>query len=90
MNHTKPDNGAYPHFKYDSSGVPYVDDTVTGLTKREDFAKAAMQGLLANAHYAQKSFELLKEDEDKIDATVARRSVEIADALIAELNKPKA
>jgi len=48
----------------------------TGLTKREEFAKAAMQGLCANPAYDSAS-------EEKIVGW----SVRVADALIFELNK---
>lgn len=43
-----------------------------GLTKREEFAKAAMQGLCANYSY---------------DGAISFNAVEIADALIAALSK---
>lgn len=51
-----------------------------GLTKREYFAAMAMQGLLAHncAHF---------KDEDLHEPGVAKRSLKLADALIAELNK---
>jgi hypothetical protein len=53
----------------------------TGMSLREYFAAKAMQGLLAA--YAGKEL-LLPSDE-----TAARKAVAYADALIAELNKPK-
>jgi hypothetical protein len=58
-----------------------------GLSKREYFAAMAMQGLQSKpimyvSHDSNKevSFELLRKEH-------ARRAVEIADALIEELNK---
>lgn len=47
-----------------------------GLTVRQDFAKAAMQGLCANLQIGQETPE-----------DVARYAVEQADALIEALNK---
>ena len=52
---------------------------VAGLTKRELFAAMAMQGELAS--YGP--------DPGPRTSSVARFSVEMADALIAELNKPQ-
>ena len=49
--------------------------TVIGLTKREYFTAMAMQGLLSGADYNPALMDLTKQ------------SVEIADALIDELNK---
>jgi hypothetical protein len=49
-------------------------DGPTGITLRQEFAKAAMQGYLA------KPFAMQIED-------VARRSVQAADTLLAELTK---
>ena len=46
-----------------------------GLTKREHFAAMAMQGLLSGAHFQAPLDEL------------CQQSVEVADALIKELNK---
>lgn len=53
--------------------------TVTGLTKREEFAKAAMQGLLSS-HYP---------DQQIYHGSVAAQAVIAADALLAELSKPQ-
>lgn len=51
-----------------------------GLTKREEFAKAAMQGMLANQATAR----------GDIAKVVAHEAVEYADALLAKLNaQPK-
>jgi hypothetical protein len=47
-----------------------------GLTKLEEFAKAAMQGLCANPHYAAYPPDV-----------IAKNAVEVARQTIAELNK---
>lgn len=64
---TNPDDPAYPN---DQQG------TYPGLTKREDFAKAAMIGFLANRDYS-----------DETPQVIGHLAVEQADAAIAELNK---
>ncbi|MBL4798309.1 MAG: hypothetical protein JKY50_12910 [Oleispira sp.] len=51
----------------------------SGLTKREHFAGLAMQGLLSNAN--------LSGDSDCAD--VIRDSMDMADALLAELERTK-
>lgn len=48
----------------------------SGMTKREEFTKAAMQGLCANPHA----------DDHDINE-IAAQAVELADATIAALNK---
>lgn len=50
-----------------------------GLTKREMFAMAAMQGLLSS----------LAPDESVTDELLAKSSVAVADALLAELERTK-
>lgn len=50
-----------------------VDVCATGLTRREYFAAKAMQGLLASS--------------EADDASIAKYSVALADALIRELEK---
>jgi len=55
----------------------------TGLTKREEFAKAAMQGFLAG----NKTIEDEGIARPMDLATIALASVRQADALIAKLNK---
>ena len=56
--------------------LPQFNHHSYGLTKREYFAAIAMQGILSNAH----SHSLSRKE-------VAISSVEMADALIEELNK---
>lgn len=76
----------------DATGRPYVFDDYDiqnkrrayGLTKREQFAMAAMQGILSSpletdklSHAANKSMKVF----------VVEQAVAIADALLAELGK---
>ena len=61
-----------------SPNSEYAHPDWYGLTKREYFAGLAMQGLLAHTG----SF-----GEPGSPGVLANRSVEMADALIAELNK---
>lgn len=56
---------------------------IDGLTKREEFSKAAIQGLLANSELRE-GFMGTKIPSSQ---TVATWAIEQADALIAELNK---
>jgi len=63
----------------DECAFPATDDvTSAGLTVRAEFAKAAMQGMLANPTI----------DGCTAHETIAHWSVYAADCLIAELNKP--
>ncbi len=57
----------------------YCDQT--GLTKREQFAMAAMQGLTANAGANLTS--------DSFHVSAAVKAVKCADALLAELERTK-
>ena len=69
------DEPAYPHQQIDSDGHHHATDS--GLTKREVFAKAAMQGMLANPHvFAEMSKE-----------KIVPESIKFADALLKELEK---
>ena len=51
-------------------------DSCSGLTKREYFAGLAMQGMLSSSDYATSTWN-----------TVAIEAVEVADALLKELEK---
>lgn len=74
------DEPIFPIDKYDpETGKESID---RGLTKREVFAAAAMQGLLS-ANMAG----ITSEDKTKL---VAQVSVRCGDALLAELAKEKA
>ena len=57
---------------------PSAFPTATGLTKREEFAKAAMQGILAHTRDVQ---WVMPPEQ------VAKLAVQHADALLAELAK---
>lgn len=69
---TNPNDAAFSNAT-DYAGNPTVG---YGLTKREEFAKAAMQGLIASDHEVNWNAK-----------QIATFAVEQADALIAELNK---
>ncbi|MCC4588736.1 hypothetical protein LL962_16780 [Xanthomonas sp. NCPPB 1067] len=66
------------------------DQRVESLTKREEFAKAAMQGIIGCA-YHQDGYERVSRyaamHDMQVIHWVARASVELADALLAELEK---
>lgn len=51
-----------------------------GLTKRQAFAQAAMEGMLAND-------DAWPDDHDPVHVRLCRRAVEYADALLNELAK---
>lgn len=72
---TNPNDPAYPVTFEDGMAEKFT----TGLTKREEFAKAAMQGLLVNKSDSR------NKSSDDIFRSVAILSVRYADALIAEL-----
>lgn len=57
----------------------------SGLTKREQFAMAAMQGLLSGVHGDSSLYDAAPEWVRNI----SEASVEFADALLAELEKSK-
>jgi hypothetical protein len=70
------ENGNYGAFACASDGSHQP-----GLTKREYFAGLAMQGVLSqNSKYSP---------TPKLAANIAIRAVQIADALLEELNKSK-
>lgn len=73
----EPVTPCYAFVEYDESNSESGD--FTGLTKREEFAKAAMMGLCANG---DADFCTLHSER------VAEIAVSLADALINELNKP--
>jgi len=57
-----------------------------GLTKREAFAMAAMQGLMANSFLTDKLTDPIAGDVD-VDTILAVSAVNQADALLKELEK---
>jgi hypothetical protein len=75
-----------------------INSSVNGLTKREEFAARAMQGLLANPDHSQKwTFEFIAKLKHLLGlkstvtstemSDLGRRSVAIADELIEALNE---
>lgn len=71
---TNPNESAFPEVREQ----PQYNKHSYGLTKREYFASLAMQGLLSNSDYTRLS--------QKVTAIYA---VEMADALIKELNEER-
>lgn len=61
------------------------NDRARFMTKREDFAKAAMQGILANPDWVNR-FMANTSDDDFLP-TIVQVSVLLADDLINQLNK---
>jgi len=60
----------------------------SGLTKREAFAMAAMQGLCVHHDMLLANHDLVKEfGTSGIDKLQENKAVRLADALIAELNR---
>lgn len=77
---TNPDTPVRPIYEPDD----YTGKIIYGMTKREYFAAAAMQGL-ASKDYAH----LGAVDAEEISRAISSTSVQLADALIVELNKEK-
>jgi hypothetical protein len=83
-------NGNDPINPVDYQSVSPVGDSITvqlpGLSKREYFAAMAMQGILTNQSWV----ETLKIPDDWNDYKdrLVEGSIEMADSLIKELNKP--
>ena len=68
------------------TGQQVVREQGFGLTIREHLAAMAMQGLMSSPFF-EKVLAASK-DEDAATQVVVRSSIEMADALIAELAKP--
>lgn len=78
---TNPSDPAFPN-------KDHMGDGPDGLSKREEFAKAAMQGIMANATtYFTIAEALTKHDPEKASQVVASLALLQADALIKELSK---
>lgn len=77
------ENGKKPAFYNPNSYTMQGDDGI-GLTKREYFAGQALVGLMVQAipggHNTNTTFN---------NSVVVKHAVDIADALLAELDKPK-
>ncbi len=63
-----------------------------GLTRREEFARSAMQGILSGIYASPTMFEVMdnfasQKGLDSIADVVVRNAINTADALIAELDK---
>ena len=74
------DKPAYPVNLYEQNSVSIEIKHLLGLTKREIFAMAAMQGLCSNSFYAEQM-----DHTTDIDEILSRRSIEIADKLLKQL-----
>ena len=68
---------AMPNSEFDRTGTVPAIKTTGGLTKREMFAMAAMQGLASSADEYSRFYEM------------ATDAVAMADALLAELERAK-
>ncbi|MBB3856774.1 hypothetical protein FHY29_002147 [Xanthomonas arboricola] len=70
--------------------ISNADQRVESLTKREEFAKAAMQGIVANLHN-EYFFRRLSQHAEAHDMTlrqwIAQEAAKQGDALLAELEK---
>ena len=73
--------GNMPAYPTPGQDCVYASD---GLTKREAFAMAAMQGLCMNQEWVENA---LKQSTLDAGALVAKGSVDVADRLIEELAK---
>ena len=58
--------------------IDEYDSQSVGLTKREHFAAIAMQGILSNGS---------DHVHNRLPETIAKRAIEMADALLSELDK---
>ena len=55
-----------------------------GITRREDLAKAAMQGMLANPDiFTERHFVYLDDEKSHVKNDIAKRALIFADAMIA-------
>lgn len=78
---------------HDSAVSPIVltqqtQSYTTGMTIRQQFAMAAMQGLICQANSSESAQDKYTCNGGRVEpTTLAKCSVEMADALIAELNK---
>ena len=70
------------------SAFPSDYQDFLGLTKREYFAAMFVQGLVSDPLTIDKIAKLALQENMEKDAAISRLGVDLADALIAELNKP--
>ena len=74
---------AYQDFAaYDDTKNTSYNPECQGLTKREQFAMAAMQGILSNG-------QMIDQSDNSSLVWVAKHARKMADALLAELEKDK-
>lgn len=81
---------SHPFYEIKSmvGGVPTSYQNHKGMTKREECAMRAMQGLLANPGGPVQSSQMSGFNFCNCDASdIAKLSVSLADALLAELDK---
>lgn len=77
---------AFPNtWTVEKQGGSVVTTIVHGLTKREEFAKAAMVGFCSNESWAK---TLSVDDWDEYADRLGNAAVKMADALLLELEKP--
>lgn len=75
---------AFPEFRHPTKVTDNPQGYwMVGLTKREEFAKAAMQGIISEANHDLSPYG----KGEHYTVAVARIACECADALIAELSK---
>ena len=79
---TIPDDPAYPYVRPRGPD----SDVKRGLTNREDFAKAAMQGLCANSEFIKEAKVLGHENPILMGKIIASLAVHFADQLADRLN----
>ena len=83
---TKPNNPtAFPHHETTSSGEPYHDHL--GVTLRDYFSAAALNGLLSNPHATQTLLMQKGNDPTKSAKEIIEQSWAAADAMLAEREK---
>lgn len=76
---------AFPFSKMSINNAGLAADIHYGMTFRQWLAAMATQGLLANGHIGLSDQQGLRFPAD--NCTIATTAVELADALIAELDK---
>jgi hypothetical protein len=88
---SKTNEPAYPQMHTiipENEDNPHVHRRFNGLTKREEFAKAAMQGILANGWLiVRANIDGKLQAESTHPEDVAKQAKRHADALLAELER---
>lgn len=83
------DQPAFPSQETELQGTPFQKVTTTqGLTKREEFAKAALQGIISNDDLVQTCIAFATQLRATPETIMAIRAVKFAESLLAELAKP--